>query len=694
MSRQSITLYTVAILSLTLGACSKGGGGDKNNSLGEGAQHKQTYRFILNGCDTGKHDFSSASATEAQKQMCEALQNDQLNNSCAEPLRQEFFNKKCSSYAWSPNYGPAPKPSRPNNPLRTTPVDYAKEEKIRSSLKYLLADGVNVDSSVIGQEKDAATQFGEDLLSCGLSYLGPKCLDYVAYEGGYGSKLNEVDGKFLFYSELKIKGTGTPIAFVFSIDEIGQSVKIGGLTVSKIVKPRNGQSIAEYLKEKSNLSPLLTVSIASDFQQGASQRLQKPRDIRELYHVSKMLLEISHSTNSYQQVKAKLAEVVQNNRSVIVRSENTRYQEEMLTMITNEVQIKAQVLIEICEGLINSKSDNIQQIAATIVLNAQPSRTELKPTVLNALNNARWDIRQKAIQALSKTNKTTSEENQLLAKLDDQDEDVRKTAVEAAAKISVSEQHLQTAKQLSTSANWAVRVEAAKLLSRIDSEGSTKELIGKMGDQDEDVRKQVVAQLNQKNLGGQYVPALAQQLTSPNWSVRNDAAKFLGKVDADSAITTLIAAMNDQDEDVRKTIVDQLNKKSLKDSHVASLSGQYKSPNWSVRRDVSLLLGKISGVNSTTALIKQMNDQDEDVRNTIVTQLSNRALTNNSVADLNQNFGSQNWSVRRDVAKLLGKIKSPASLDALQDQLTKESDDDVKNQIILSIKAVKGADPK
>ena len=56
---------------------------------------------------------------------------------------------------------------------------------------------------------------------------------------------------------------------------------------------------------------------------------------------------------------------------------------------------------------------------------------------------------------------------------------------------------------------------------------------------------------------------------------------------------------------------------------------------------------------------------------------------------LSQKYQSQNWEVRRDVAKLLGKIKSSESRDALEDQLTKENDGDVKNQIIASIKAIK-----
>ncbi|MFZ4405430.1 MAG: HEAT repeat domain-containing protein, partial [Pseudobdellovibrionaceae bacterium] len=664
-------------------------GGDPNKQGDvETQDHKESYRFILNGCDTGKHDFGNSSAEETKKQLCDALQDDVLNGSCAEPLRQDFFNKKCSGYSWSPKYQTANPANPPTNPPQNN-VDYAKEEKVRNALKYLLVETHAVANTLSGQEKEAVNQFAEDLMSCGLSYVGPKCLDYVTYAGNYGGTLNEVDGKFIFYSELKIKGINSPIAFVFAIDQVEPSVKVKLLEVSKILKPRNGQKISDYLKDASNLSPVVKVTLADDFQQSALKRLQKPRDVRELYHVSKMLLEIGMATNNYQQVKNKIAVSIKDNKNVITQSSDVRYQEEILSLITNEIQLKADVLVEICEGLIKSTSKNVQQIAATIILDAQPNRTELKAMVLEALNNTRWDIRKKAISAISKTSKTTAEENLLIAKVDDQDEDVRKEAVKAVAKISLAAGHLQSVKDLSNSSNWWVRAEAVKLLGRINSQASVKELIGKMDDSDEDVRKQVVSQLGQSNLNDEYVQSFAKQMTSSNWSVRNDAAKFLGKIGSDASLSVLIGAMDDSDEDVRKTVVQQLSKKPLKESMVGALAGQYKSQNWSVRRDVSLLLGKIAGLSSTNSLIKQMDDSDEDVRNTIVTQLTARSLTAESVANLKKNFSSQNWSVRRDVAKLLGKIKSPSSLEALQDQLTKESDDDVKNQIIASIKAVK-----
>lgn len=662
---------------------SKGGNPADNNTTQD---NKESYRFVLNGCDTGKHDFDSNSVDDTKKQLCEALQDDKLNGSCAEALRKEFFNKKCSGYTWNPKY------ETPNNPspVNPSPIDYATEEKVRKTLNFSLVDKYEVASGLSAQEKFAATQFAEDMMSCGLSYLGPKCIDYVTYMGNYGGSLNEVDGKNVFYSELKIKGTGTLVAFKFSVDQIQPSVKVNDLEIFKVVKPRVGnQSISEYLKDSSNLSLLISMKLAGDFQKGAWQRLQKPRDIRELYHLSKELLEAAMSSNNYSQTKNKIADVFEKNKSVVTQSQDTQYQEEALSFITETIQIKSSILVDICNDLLNSKSENIRQIAATIVLDAQPNRTELKPIVLKALNNQRWDIRKKAISALSKVNLTSAEENQVLSKIDDSDEDVQKAAIVAGAKINVSDKHLETVKELASSQNWATRLEAVKLLSRIDSVNSIKELIAKMDDSDEDVQRQVVVQLNQKSLGPPYVSDFAAQMESPNWSVRNNASKFLGKINANEATLVLIKKMDDSDDDVQKTIVAQLQKKSLNDNHVAPLSSQYKSQNWAVRRDVSLLLGKIPGLNASETLIKQMDDSDEDVRNTIVSQLSGRQLTNASVSSLKKNFKSQNWAVRRDVAKLLGKIKSADSLSALQDQLTEEQDEDVRKQIVASIKAVK-----
>ena len=52
---------------------------------------KDEYKYNLsyNGCSTGEHKFSSKDA------MCDALQNNSLNNYCARDLREQHFRGQC-----------------------------------------------------------------------------------------------------------------------------------------------------------------------------------------------------------------------------------------------------------------------------------------------------------------------------------------------------------------------------------------------------------------------------------------------------------------------------------------------------------------------------------------------------------------------------------------------------------------------
>jgi HEAT repeat protein len=700
--------FTLAFGFLT--ACSQGGSGGGQNGLAVGPkgevkdpstqQFKESYRLNLNGCDTGKHDFGSdASADDVKKQLCQALQDDDLNASCAEPLRKEFFDKKCGGMAWTPKYKiekskvstPPPAPmNQVNQGVDSSIPDLATLNAVRDVLSKILVEKYEVNSELTNIEKQDATKLAEDMMSCGLSYLGPKCLSYQIFAGYYNGIMSKIDGKYVFYSEIKLNIAGPLIAMVFTMDQVQPSVKVSALEVSRILKPRDNQPLDQYLQDRSALNLLVKITPTNDFESAAIKRIQNPRDVRELYLVSKMLLENRTGRDGFQGIKAAVVSAFTKNKAIIIQASDDTYQEAVLSFITERLELKQSTLIDICEGLIKSPSKNVKQIAATIILDARPARTELKPIVLSTLKNERWDVRKKAVSALSKVQKTTAEENKLIEVISDSDADVRKEAVTAASKISVTDSHLAVVTSLSTDENWEVRIEAAKLLSRISSPASLRLLIGMMRDSDDDVRRQVNALLAQKNPGSSSTADFAEQMKSDNWDVRSQAAVFLGKVGTDQAMLVLINKMDDSDDDVRATIMKQLSAAPMKDSYVHDLSAKYSSENWDVRKNVSILLGKNTSISATKALIAHMDDSDADVQAQIASLLEGRVLPNSVVDVLAKNFSSENWEVRRVVAKLLGKIKSPASSSALEKQLTKESDDEVKTQIISSLKTIKG----
>lgn len=65
-------------------------------------QLKDSYQLNDNGCDTGKHSFTASSDEDLKNQVCAALQDENLNKSCAQPLRRNLFDSKCKGIAWSP----------------------------------------------------------------------------------------------------------------------------------------------------------------------------------------------------------------------------------------------------------------------------------------------------------------------------------------------------------------------------------------------------------------------------------------------------------------------------------------------------------------------------------------------------------------------------------------------------------------
>ena len=71
----------------TGGGSSTGGTTSTGGATGTGSYH---YEFTFNGCDTGKHTFSSLEA------MCAGLESASLNGGCALAARQQFFGDECT----------------------------------------------------------------------------------------------------------------------------------------------------------------------------------------------------------------------------------------------------------------------------------------------------------------------------------------------------------------------------------------------------------------------------------------------------------------------------------------------------------------------------------------------------------------------------------------------------------------------
>jgi HEAT repeat protein len=694
-AKKDLLVIAAMAVTVALAACSKdknkSSGADPNSMNGPVTEQafSEKYQFELNGCNTGKHEFSSDSQADVTKQLCEALQNEELNKSCAQPLRKNFFDKKCPSVSWSPVY---PKPANPAEPSEPAPVqqdrDEAKEREIREVLKYALVDSFEVKEDLAADLTTFANTLSEDMKSCGFSYVGPKCTNYHAFAGTYEGTLFDPNGESIFMTDLRFDGIDSNILFAFKMkDENGLSSEEMKIYI-KVQEKAAAQSIKDYLAS-ANVQLISTVKIAQDFMATAKDRVQSPNTLKELYHMAHQLNEINtRSSSPDASLSSLLVKSFIDNKALFVDgSEDYQYRAYSLagSLGANDAQ-----KVEIAEEMMKSSDDGIKQFAAVQILLIDSSRIELKPIVVSALQNKRWDVRKNAITALSNTTLSVAEQNKIIEMIGDTDNDVRKEAIRVVDQMALSDEHFATLQNLSNSGNWAVRNESARLAGKVDGDASTIHLISKMGDTDNDVRSQIFQQLDARTMHVGLVSSLETQMSSNNWAVRKDAATLLGKIKEVESTKVLIKKMSDSDNDVRKEIVGILNQddRTIDGRVLGDLSSKAGDGNWAVRKDVALLIGKISGDDASKKLIEMLSDTDNDVRKAVNESLASRNMNSNLVGSLSGQLSNNNWAVRKDAATYLGKINHASSLAALNTRLAVETDNDVKAEITKSIAAI------
>lgn len=452
----------------------------------------------------------------------------------------------------APTPGPSPAPPPAQAELQ--------EQKVRKAVDSILVQKYALAITLPVKEKATVTQFAEDMMSCGVSYQGPKCLDEGTTLTAFNGSLVTIAGKTVFYSELQAKGMSAPLALEFTVDAIDPSVKVSKLDVYSVVVARGSMAVADYLKDSSKITPILDVTLEPNFEQAALLRLKKPRDIRELYHVTRSLYEGVGSATGLvtPEMTGKIVTALEKNTAIVEKSDNTQYQEEILSFMVDDLKIKGSALVGLSDKLVKSKSESLKERAATAILSAQPDRDDVKPLVRTALKSSDVQVRRNAVAALAPTAKTLADQELILNAINDRDTGVSQAAIAAATKMTLTDKDLPIVKQLEDSPSWIVRAEAARLLGRIGSTAAITEVIKHMDDKDEDARKTIASELMGKKLAESHVADLAEQYKSQNPMVRKDVSTLLGQIKGAKALAALRAQLPKETNADVKTLITNL----------------------------------------------------------------------------------------------------------------------------------------
>ncbi|NEP26433.1 HEAT repeat domain-containing protein [Moorena sp. SIO3I6] len=259
----------------------------------------------------------------------------------------------------------------------------------------------------------------------------------------------------------------------------------------------------------------------------------------------------------------------------------------------------------------------------------------------------------------------------LLARLKDDDSDVRVRAADALGELGNSSETVVSALFARfQDENSDVRWRAAIALGRLGNSSETvvNALLAKLQDPDPGVRDRAAVALgNSGNSSETVVNALLAQLQDDDSRARSGAAYGLGKLgnSSETVVNALLAQLQDDDSRVRSGAADALSKLgNSSETIVNALLAKLQDPDAGVRRWTALALGKLG--NSSTTVVKvvlaQLQDDDSRLRRWSAIALgklgkSSEAVVNALLALLQDNDSF----VRRSAAKALGQLGKPSN---------------------------------
>ena len=339
------------------------------------------------------------------------------------------------------------------------------------------------------------------------------------------------------------------------------------------------------------------------------------------------------------------------------------------------------------ERLGDSDSD-VRGAASNVVVSIQLGNDHLS-YLGKVLGQSNYNIRILAIKFLGLIN-TAESTAMIIPRLGDSDSDVRSAANALVNKRSLSNNELTLLSAILSQNNYNVRILAVNQIGRINSHEAAQKLVTMLGDGDSDVRSAAATALNKFQLSLEELSGLVKLLNSNNYTIRILAVKFMSKIAEQPSTEQMVLTLGDSDSDVRSTTISLLKKRTLADTEVRALQTVAKNNNYSVRVNAAYFLGAIKTENATSALILMIADSDSDVRSSVVTALRGRTFTDDHVQALSGPLNSSiNYNIRVTAANFLGTTSSCKARSILVDRLVNESDSDVMNAIKQALQAIK-----
>jgi len=190
----------------------------------------------------------------------------------------------------------------------------------------------------------------------------------------------------------------------------------------------------------------------------------------------------------------------------------------------------------------------------------------LKETILKALNDSHWDVKQEAVRLSENINDEGFKKEIILKALNDSDSIVRREAVRLSENINDEEVRSKVKETILKDLNdsyWSVRRGGVRLSENINDEGFKKEIILKaLNDSEWGVRQEAVRlseNINDEEVRSEVKETILKALNDSDWGVRQEAIRLSKNINDEEVISkvkeTILKALNDSDWDVRQVAI-------------------------------------------------------------------------------------------------------------------------------------------
>ena len=288
----------------------------------------------------------------------------------------------------------------------------------------------------------------------------------------------------------------------------------------------------------------------------------------------------------------------------------------------------------------------------------------MSPTPSQSATAAPVNVRQST--AGQDTNADTGVVSALIARLEDENAEVRRAAAHSLGRLKDSRAVPGLIGALKDP-EPKVRESAAEALAEFEDPRAIVPLSTLLDDQSTEVRKSALEALSHFE-SGLPSAAILRLLGDPDADVRHEAAQLAGKLHDRSATGALAKLMADPSSDVRRAAIEAIGEIGDPTGAVAIMPA-LSDANANVREQALNTIDDLKAPIAEATLIVLMRDRDADVRQRAAHLAGDRSMVG-AIPTLRHMLDDTNGDVRESAVDALGKIADGAAYDALRTALT------------------------